>query len=382
MAGIYVHIPFCRTICHYCDFYRTAAGMDADAYIGALETEMELRAGYLHGETIETLYFGGGTPSVMEAGHLRRITDRIAQLHMLAEGCEITIEANPDDLSDDYLKSLRENTSVNRLSIGVQSFHDSDLSLMHRRHTAPQAWQSIERALKHGFSNISADLIYGLPGSSLADLNYSIERLTGLDIQHISAYHLTIEKGTVFYKKAGQGLLQPVSEEESLSQFLHLTDCLRQKGFVHYEISNWARDGFYSRHNTGYWKRKPYLGLGPSAHSYDIVSRQWNVAALSRYLEALKTGTPYYEKEILTDTMRFNEYLLTSLRTMWGIDLKEIAKDFGQALQETLLKGCKPYFLSGHMVRIDDTVTLTEKGYFISDTIVSDLLDGEEEGKR
>jgi oxygen-independent coproporphyrinogen III oxidase len=379
MAGIYIHIPFCRRICHYCDFYRTAAGMDADAYIDALEKEMELRAGYLRGETVETLYFGGGTPSVLNTGHLGRILHRISHFHTLEKDCEITLEANPDDLSDEYLRSLREGSPFNRLSIGVQSFHDRDLSLMNRRHTAQEAYQSIERAIGYGFSNISADLIYGIPGSSLADMNYNLDRLTGLDIQHLSAYHLTIEKGTVFFKKASKGFIQPVNEEESLSQFNHLTSRLKQKGFEHYEISNWAKDGFISRHNTNYWKGKPYLGLGPSSHSYDIVSRQWNVANLTQYLRALKDGTPFYEREVLTGTMRFNEHLLTSLRTMWGIDLKETGRAFGTVLRDTLLKKCEPFIRSGHMVRNGDTFTLTDRGYFISDAIVRDLM---EEGRQ
>jgi oxygen-independent coproporphyrinogen III oxidase len=356
--------------------------MDADAYIDALEKEMELREGYLRGENVETLYFGGGTPSVLDTGHLGRILQRISHFHILEKDCEITLEANPDDLSDEYLKSLREKSSINRLSIGVQSFHDRDLSLMNRRHTAQEAYHSIERAIRYGFSNISADLIYGIPGSSLADLNYNLDHLTGLDIQHLSAYHLTIEKGTVFFKKAGKGLIQPVNEEESLSQFIHLTSRLKQKGFVHYEISNWAKDGFLSRHNTNYWKGKPYLGLGPSAHSYDIVSRQWNVASLTQYLRALKDGTPFHEKEVLTGTMRFNEHLLTSLRTMWGIDLTETGRAFGTVLRDTLLKRCEPFIHSGHMVRSGDTFTLTDQGYFISDAIVRDLMEEGEEGKQ
>jgi oxygen-independent coproporphyrinogen-3 oxidase len=249
---------------------------------------------------------------------------------------------------------------------------------MNRRHTALQARQSIERAKKHGFSNLSADLIYGIPGSSLADLNDSLDQLSALDIPHVSAYHLTLEPGTLFHKKAGKGLIQPVSEEDSLSQFSHLIHYLNQKGFVHYEISNWAREGFFSRHNTSYWKRKPYLGLGPSAHSYDIVTRQWNVANLTKYLQALEAGTPFYEKEVLTDTMRYNEFLLTSLRTMWGIDLNEIRNDFGPDLHGALQKGCESYIRSGHMVKNGDTLTLTDRGYFISDAIVSDLmLEGE-----
>jgi oxygen-independent coproporphyrinogen-3 oxidase len=248
---------------------------------------------------------------------------------------------------------------------------------MNRRHTAQEAWQSIERALKHGFTNISADLIYGIPGSSLAELGYSLDRLSEFDIRHVSAYHLTLEPGTVFYKKALKGIIQPVSEEESLSQYIFLIRRLKQMGFVQYEISNWAKDGFLSRHNTSYWKGKPYLGLGPSAHSYDTVSRQWNVASLTQYVKALTDGASFYEREVLTETMRFNEFLLTSLRTMWGIDLKEIATGFGSFRQEALLKGCETYIRSGHMIRNGDTITLTDRGYFISDTIVSNLMEGE-----
>jgi len=374
MAGIYIHIPFCRKICHYCDFYRTAGSMYADAYIDALEKEMELRCGYLQEETVETIYFGGGTPSVMEAGHLQRILQLISRYHLPDKDCEITLEANPDDLSDEYMKSLRDNTLVNRLSIGIQSFHDRDLSLMNRRHTAQEACQSIERVLKQGFTNISADLIYGIPGSSLADLDYNLDRLSEFDIPHLSAYHLTLEPGTVFFKKAAKGIISPVREEESLLQFSTIIRRLNQEGFVHYEISNWAKDGFLSRHNTHYWKRKPYLGLGPSAHSYNIVSRQWNVASLKQYLQALKDGTPFYETEVLTDTMRYNEFLLTSLRTMWGADLKEIRRDFGLDLHAALMKGCEPYIRSGHMIKSGDTITLSDRGYFISDAIVRDLF--------
>jgi len=354
--------------------------MDADIYIDALEKEMELRTGYLQEEAVETIYFGGGTPSVLDAGHLQGILDLISRRHGIAKDCEITLEANPDDLSDEYLKAIRENTSVNRLSIGIQSFHDRDLSLMNRRHTAQEAYTSIERATRHGFSNISADLIYGIPGSSVADMSYSLDRFSELNIQHLSAYHLTIEPGTVFYKKAEKGLIRPISEEESLLQFSCLIRRLGQQGFLHYEISNWARDGFLSKHNTNYWKRKPYMGLGPSAHSYNMVSRQWNVSSLTQYMQALKDGTSFYEKEALNYTMRFNEFLLTSLRTMWGINLKETGTVFGPTLPEALLKGCKPYIRSGHMIKSGDTITLTDKGYYISDAIVRDLM--LEEGKR
>jgi oxygen-independent coproporphyrinogen-3 oxidase len=382
MAGIYVHIPFCRSICHYCDFYRTAGHINADTYIDALEKEMELRAGYLQGEIVETLYFGGGTPSVLNTHHLQRIFNLISCYHTLWKECEITMEVNPDDTTGEYLKALRDDTPVNRLSIGIQSFHDPDLVRMNRRHTAKQGLQSIEQAIQQGFSNISVDLIYGMPGSSLEVLNSSLDQLFAFDIQHISAYHLTIEPGTVFFKKAEKGLIRPAGEEESFSQFSTLIHRLGQKGFVHYEISNWAKKGYLSRHNTGYWKRKPYLGLGPSAHSYNIWSRQWNVASLPRYLQAIKDGTPFYEREMLTDVMRFNEYLLTSLRTIWGIDLKEVRTKFGPIRAETLQKGCESWIHSGHMIKTEDTITLTNRGYFISDTVVSNLMREEQTGKQ
>ncbi len=374
MAGIYIHIPFCRRICHYCDFYRIAPAFGEGLYADALKRELELRADYLGGESVGTIYFGGGTPSVLDARWLNRMIEEISRYYRIEDPCEITLEANPDDLSGPWLKSIREKTSINRLSIGIQSFVDRDLQLMNRRHTADEAFQSVSRARRVGFANISADLIYGIPGSSLQDLAYSMDRMAALDIQHLSAYHLTIEPGTLFYWKMEKGLIRPVDEEESLKQFRYLISRARSEGFKHYEISNWAKAGFISNHNTNYWKGIPYLGLGPSAHSYDRVSRQWNVPDLRQYLQGIEKGNPVVEKEVLTPAMRLNEYLLTSLRTMWGIDMKEVQSAFGMASCIRLEKGCEKYIRSGHMKKDGNVYTLTEEGYFISDAIIRNLM--------
>ncbi|MBN2762350.1 MAG: radical SAM family heme chaperone HemW [Bacteroidales bacterium] len=374
MAGVYIHIPFCRSICHYCDFYRVASACDAGLYTDALKNELRLRAGYLRGEPVETIYFGGGTPSVLEADKIQEIIQAVSQFHGVAGNSEITLEANPDDLSDAYLRSLRELTSVNRLSIGVQSFLDRDLVLMNRRHTAAEACECVERAKEHGFADISVDLIYGIPGSTVADMAFNLNRLFNLEIQHLSAYHLTIEPKTVFYRKLEKGLITPVDEEDSHAQFTFLRKQAGNRGFIHYEISNWAKAGYFSRHNTGYWKGEAYIGLGPSAHSYDRVSRQWNVPDLRKYLRGITDEKPVFEKEVLTLNDHLNEVLLTSLRTMWGVDLQKIRQTFGLSVAETLMKGAEHYICSGHVRKEGNILTLTEDGYFISDAIVRNLM--------
>ncbi|MBN1415598.1 MAG: radical SAM family heme chaperone HemW [Bacteroidales bacterium] len=374
MAGVYIHIPFCRKICHYCDFYRVTAVADAPVYVRALIKEMELRADYLEGEPVETIYFGGGTPTVMDALWLKELLQAISEYHIVADNCEITLEANPDDLTDDYLRSIRKSTPVNRLSIGIQSFHNHELQLMNRRHTAEEAYDCIERAYRHGFTNISADLIYGMPGSTTDGLHDNLDRMFALDIQHLSAYHITIEPKTEFYRMVEKGMLIPVTEEESLAQFRTLIERLRQRGFIHYELSNWAREGYFSKHNTNYWKRKLYLGLGPSSHSYNRISRQWNVSDITIYMKALETGFLPFEKENLDPVKRFNEHLLTLLRTMWGVDLKEIGETYGAEVSERLLKSSEKYVRSGHIQLNGETIMLTDEGYFISDAIVRNLM--------
>ncbi len=375
MAGIYIHIPFCYSICHYCDFYKVPALGLKDAFISALLREIEVRADYLGDVAVETIYFGGGTPSVLKVNEINTILNKIALHFRIEKDCEITLEANPDDLTDDYLFSIRENTVINRLSIGIQSFHDKDLKLMNRRHNADEAYGSIRRAISFDFRNISVDFIYGIPGSFVAELEENLDRLFDFNIQHISAYHLTFERGTVLYKKAEKGVIKPVNDEESFNQFEKLIEKLREKGFIHYEISNWAREGYFSRHNANYWKRKPYLGLGPSAHSYNLISRRWNISNVKRYTESIQNGCPAFEEETLTQADHYNEYLLTSLRTMWGANLDEVKKNFGELAAEKLIEKSKKYILSGHMIRKAQMLKLTNTGYFISDTIVSDLME-------
>ncbi len=375
MAGIYIHIPFCRTICHYCDFYKIAALALKDAFIDALLREAGMRASYLKGEPIETIYFGGGTPSIIDAVTIDTILKELSIQFKIDKECEITLEANPDDLTEEYLALLCENTCINRLSIGVQSFHDKDLRLMNRRHNADQAYRSIGRAISFGFKNISVDIIYGIPCSTVAEIDENLNRLFDFDIKHVSAYLLTIEPGTVFYKKAEKGLIKPVSDEEGYAQFERLIEKLGERGFVHYEISNWAREGYYSRHNTNYWKRKPYLGLGPSAHSYNLFSRRWNISNVKHYIESVRNGFPAFEEEVLTPADHYNEYLLTSLRTMWGVDLAELQTDFGNQTAEKLIERSKKYIESNHMILKGQLLKLTTPGYFISDAIISDLMD-------
>ncbi len=375
MAGIYIHIPFCRTICHYCDFYKVASLAGKSFFMDALIKEVEIRSEYLNGEPVETIYFGGGTPSVLEVADISKLIQNISDYHNIEKNCEITLEANPDDLTDDYMASLCEKTDVNRLSIGIQSFHDDDLKLMNRRHNGITAYESIKRAISFGFSNISIDIIYGLPGSSVAKLEANIDRLFDFDIKHISAYHLTIEPGTFFYRKAEKGLIKPVDDEEGYAQFKRLIEKLGEKGFIHYEISNWAKEGYYSRHNANYWKRKPYLGLGPSAHSYNLFSRQWNISNVKLYIEGIQNNCLRFEIENLTEADHYNEYLLTSLRTTWGLDLAQLEVRFGSRAVEELYARSKKYFKSNHMIQVGQILKLTNAGYFISDSIISDLME-------
>jgi oxygen-independent coproporphyrinogen-3 oxidase len=375
MAGIYIHIPFCRTICHYCDFYKVAAFGNKKFFLDALLKEIEIRSEYLGNQPIETIYFGGGTPSVLEATEIKKILLHISAYYNIEKDCEITLEANPDDLTDYYLASLCEKTEVNRLSIGVQSFRDNDLKLMNRRHNGYTAYESIKRTISFGIKNISIDLIYGIPGFSVAELEENLAKLFDYDIKHISAYHLTIEPGTVFYKKAKKGLINPVSEEEGYAQFERLIEKLGEKAFIHYEISNWAKKGYFSRHNTNYWKRKPYLGLGPSAHSYDLVSRQWNISNVKLYIEGIQNNCIRFERENLTKADHYNEFLLTSLRTMWGINLDEVTTNYGHHIAEKLIEKSKKYIVSNHIKLNGQVLKLTITGYFISDAIISDLME-------
>jgi oxygen-independent coproporphyrinogen-3 oxidase len=378
MAGIYIHVPFCKRICSYCDFYKTAVISLIPDFLKTLEKELEINNQYLQNEIIETIYFGGGSPSLLKPEQILHILEKIQRLYRISEDCEVTLEANPDDLSFTYLKSLTMDTPVNRLSIGIQSFNDSDLLLLNRRHTATQALSCIEEARLAGFRNISIDLIYGLPGMKTPEWQKNLNIAFSLEIEHLSAYHLSIEPGTALSRKASHGLLNLADEEESTNQFVSLSMIAGENKFIHYEISNLAREGYFSRHNSNYWLQKKYLGAGPSAHSYDLNSRQWNFSPLKKYIHAIDSGEIFFEREELNIKTRYNEYLMVSLRTMMGVDLEKLIREFGEKLYKGFQKAIQPNISSGHMIWEGSSCRMTMKGWLISDYIISRLI-GEEE---
>lgn len=373
MAGIYIHIPFCRKKCFYCDFYKTTAVSQKPLFLKALQKEMGMQQDYLGGETVDTVYFGGGTPSVLSRQELKGILDQLNQHHSMSSAAEITVEANPDDLSLSYIQELLD-SGVNRLSIGIQSFSDEDLKRMNRRHTSHQALQSVRDAWQAGFTDISIDLIYGLPGLSLARWGQNLKLAMELPATHLSAYHLTYHEGTRFHHWLKKGQLAELPEEESLAQFDMLVRIAGEAGYEQYEISNFARNGAYSRHNTSYWNGSKYLGLGPSAHSYDGISRQWNIPDIYRYSRAIQNGSLNFEREILTDNDRLNDYLITRLRTIWGVSLTAIRDEFGETASKHTEHSAKSYLQSGHLQRHGDVITLTRSGMMISDEIMLALV--------
>jgi oxygen-independent coproporphyrinogen-3 oxidase len=375
MPGIYVHIPFCKQKCFYCDFYKTLETDKREDFVSALLREIEMRKTYLDpARDIETLYFGGGTPSVLSITELRRIIKAIKSNFSFVDNPEITMEVNPDDVTDSFLKSIKKE-GVNRLSIGIQSFSDKILRMLNRRHNAKQSLRSVEMAREAGFDNISVDLIYGIPGLSSENWKKELETVFKLDVEHISAYHLTIEKNTVFGKMKDLGELEEIPEEVSEEQFAILTQMARAKGYVHYEISNISKEDYISRHNSNYWKQVSYLGLGPSAHSFNGYSREWNIADLDTYIQRVTEGEAFSEKEELDERIRYNEYVMTSLRTMWGIDLNYLETSFSKEMHDYLLNMSARFMKYGMLTRNKSgCVILTEQGKMISDNIISELM--------
>jgi oxygen-independent coproporphyrinogen III oxidase len=343
-------------------------------YLEALEMEMREKRSYLSGEAIETIYLGGGTPSLMRIAQLTGLFDRIVHYFDITSDCEVTLEANPDDLKSEYLKDLHVLTPVNRLSIGIQSFNNDDLKLLNRRHTAGQAVQCINEAKDAGFNNITIDLIYGLPGMSSSSWEKNLDIAFSYDIQHLSAYHLALEPNTAMARMSARGLIHLPAEEESAAQFALLNKLAGEKGFIHYEISNLAREGFMSKHNANYWMQKKYIGLGPSAHSFDLVSRQWNTANIRRYLDALSRGDPFAESEELDTKTRYNEYLMLSLRTMWGLNISDLMRQFGEQYAFMFEKSISSLLSSSWIVRQGDSIRLTPGGWMVSDYIISRIM--------
>ncbi|MDO9614270.1 MAG: radical SAM family heme chaperone HemW [Bacteroidota bacterium] len=373
MAGIYIHIPFCRKRCHYCDFFKSTDLSQKARLLAGLKKELQSRASELVSEEINTIYFGGGTPSVLLIDELKALINTIKDHYQVTENAEITLEANPDDLSQAILSALKQ-TGFNRLSMGVQSFSEADLKLMNRRHGVMQAVQSVKWAKKASFSNISIDLIYGLPNQTIEEWERNVRIAVELDVQHVSAYNLTYHEGTVFYEQLKKGILKELPDELSLQQFEVLIKILKEAGFEHYEISNFCKPGLYSQHNSSYWKSQKYLGIGPSAHSYDLVSRRWNVSSISKYLDGLENDQPYSESEILTEQDRYNDFIITGLRTVWGISEEFIKTAFTPKYAVHFQKCKEKYLQSGHLLCNSGTVSISPEGLFISEKIMADFM--------
>ena len=379
MAGIYIHIPFCKTLCAYCDFYHILAPQDEQPFVDALLKEAELQKEYTGNQKISTLYIGGGTPSALPVSSLKKILGRIFSLYDVDKDCEITVEINPDDVSREYLEQLKE-TEINRISVGIQSWRDADLKLMNRRHNSSQAAKALEEIFSAGYGNVTIDLIYGIPGMTSAAWLSNLDLSFRFDIKHLSAYHLTIEPGTLFGKMKEIGLLSETDEEESNLQFNLLIEKASDAGFIHYEISNFGKPGFFSIHNSNYWKQVNYLGLGPSAHSFNGYSRQWNVRDVKKYIKALNSGTLMFEREDLNKRIRFNEYIMTSLRTMWGIDLDYVEEKFDKEGFDYIVNLSGKLIDYGLMKQDKKTLVLTNQGQMISDNIISELMLPGDEG--
>jgi oxygen-independent coproporphyrinogen-3 oxidase len=374
MAGIYLHIPFCKQKCHYCNFYTAISQKYRDAFLPTILKELEVRKDYLAVKTIDTIYFGGGTPSMLQIEEINQVISKIERLFELKNDAEITLEANPDDLNGDKLLALKNETPVNRLSVGVQSFNDADLQYLNRVHSAKQATHSIETALEVGFNNMTIDLIYGIPTLTDEQWRKNLDTFFAFGLPHLSSYALTVEPKTVLNTLIAKNKMQAVSEDQMVRHFEILLEKTRQHDFTHYEISNFAREGFYSKHNSIYWLGGHYLGVGPSAHSFNGVSRQWNVAHMKQYIESEKTGTTVLEKEVLTKDQQFNEYVMTSIRTSWGCDAEHIRNVFGHMYVSHLDKAILPFIESGRVAQKGNVFYLTNKGKLHADGIAAALF--------
>ena len=374
MAGIYIHIPFCKTRCIYCNFYSTTRGEYVDRYVRALCSEMQMRCGEDGSNDVKTIYIGGGTPSQLSDHNLELMFITLDRLFGISQCEEITIEANPDDLTDEYVSMLRT-LPVDRISMGVQTFNDRKLHFLNRRHDAAEAIAAVERCRKAGFDNISIDLIYGLPGETTVEWQNDLRTAIALGVEHLSAYSLTYEEGTPIYNMVSRHDIEPVDEEVSLAFFGMLRDELIDAGYEHYEISNFCKPGHQAVHNSSYWHGVPYLGLGAAAHSYNgSTRREWNVASLTKYVEGIEAGKRDYDFEELDEQTQYNEFVMTGLRTSQGISLNELSARFGTELYDYCLDMSKQYLSSGKMRIEGDRLHLTPAGIFISDAIVSNLM--------
>jgi len=372
VAGIYLHIPFCKQKCSYCDFYSNTNLGISQALINSEIEELKLRQEYLRNETVSTIYFGGGTPSVLTLSQVEMLLNAVNEKFEVLKESEITFECNPDDLTFEYLKRLRQ-IGVNRISIGVQSFEDAVLKFLNRRHSAAQACKVIKDAQEAGFDNISIDLMFGIPGMSFDGYKETLYKGINSGVRHLSVYQLTFEENTLLYKKLINHKIEDNGEEESIEQFDYTIDKLMEYGFIQYEVSNYAKVGFESKHNTTYWNNGHYLGIGPSAHSYDGETRQWNVSNSNNYIKGIKIGEGYFNSERLTEIDHYNEYILTRLRTSNGVSESYVRDNFNEHIRSYFLKEIVKLVNEDYMKFYEDFYTLKRKGIFILDFLVKKL---------
>ncbi len=372
MCGIYIHIPFCKQACYYCNFHFSTSLKKKDDMLSAFRTELFSRRNELKNQTIETIYFGGGTPSLLAVEEIEWLIALIKSDYQVSEDPEITLEANPDDLTKEKIEEL-SNSSVNRLSIGIQSFFEDDLKSMNRAHSAKEAEECLEITTKH-FDNITIDLIYGIPNMSLERWNQNLQMAFSFGINHISSYALTVEPGTALETFIKRGMYPPIDEALALQHFNHLVKETTKQGFVHYEISNFGKPKYFSKHNTSYWLGYRYLGIGPSAHSFNGVQRSWNISNNVKYMRSISENKLSQEMEKLSNKDRFNEYVMTGLRTIWGVSIDKIDVEFGQKYKVRLLKTAQKYIDEGLLINDDQILKTSQKGKFLADGIASELF--------
>ena len=372
MSGIYIHIPFCKQSCYYCDFHFSTSFKKKDLMIEAIINELKIRKGEFKNTTVETIYFGGGTPSLLSLDELNQIMAAIYKFYKVSSAPEITLEANPDDLTKEKIKQLAA-SPINRLSIGIQSFFEEDLKLMNRAHNAEEAKACLDETLNH-FENISIDLIYGIPGMSNERWMQNIETALQFNIPHISSYALTVEPKTALSKFISKGIIENVDDDMTQAQFLILLEKLNDADFIHYELSNFGKAGFFSKNNSAYWQGKSYLGIGPSAHSFNGTQRSWNIRNNSIYINSIQNNTLPNEIETLTKTDAYNEYIMTGLRTIWGVSLAKVETDFGESYKKYLLQQAQKHIVEHLLYLDDDKLRVTKNGKFLSDGIASDLF--------
>ena len=373
MAGIYIHIPFCKTKCHYCNFFSMTSVKHKPAFISNLVREINMQKNYLGKDLVNTIYLGGGTPSLLDTSEIGLILNAVQSRFTVSNEVEITLEANPDDVNKQWVKEIK-NTDINRVSLGVQSFFDDDLAYLNRVHSAEDAKSAIDILQDAGLSNITIDLIYGIPGLSQAKWEQNLDTFFAFDIPHLSAYALTVEEKTALYVKIKNKKAVSPDESAMVDQFKTLLSLTEDKEYIHYEISNFAKEGHYSRHNSIYWTGGHYLGLGPSAHSYNGFSRRWNKPSMKAWLDLEAYYNESFEEEVLTGDQRYNEYVMTSLRTSWGCDLDIVKQEFGDEYASMLLMGAQKFINDNSMILNGNSLFLTPKGKLFADGISAELF--------